>query len=71
MSVDRRHHPSAPSHRSQNAVKTPQKTDPDTRAFRVQPNAAPLKPSILDESTAEPLRFPRSTERGPIEAMAT
>ncbi len=44
MSVVRRHQPSAPSHRSQNAAKMPQKTDPGTRApFRVQPNAAPLK----------------------------
>ncbi len=47
MSVVRRHQPSAPSHRSQNAAKMPQKTDPGTRApFRVQPNAAPLKQAL-------------------------
>src|SRR5690625_2095105 len=36
--------------------------------FRVQPNAAPLKPGMVDVVGCDEFSIPRSTERGSIEA---
>ena len=44
---------------------------PATESFRVHTNAAPLKPVPTIARRPVPVIFPRSHERGPIEAIPT